>query len=78
MTVSRKHVIALLRKKECINKGLMKGKDVWVTQPPHNLVITLPDTGPVPYGVVEIICVETFNMGMWEFDYWLGEIGFTI
>jgi hypothetical protein len=53
----------------------MKGKDVWVTHSPHNLIIRLPETGDIPYGLVEIICIEIFDMGPWDFDYFLGQCG---
>ena len=73
MKVPRKCVIALLEKYNCDHLGNRKDKDVWVTQPPHNLTIRIPASGSVPLAIIEIICLETLNMGMWEFDYWLGE-----
>ena len=75
MRVRRDHVINLLKSKNCDFFGKIKGKEVWVTAPPHNLTIRLPETGAIPLALVEIICLEILNMGMWEFDYFLGESG---
>jgi hypothetical protein len=75
MRISRSCLIELLRSKNCNHLGKMKGKDVWVTHSPHNLIIRLPETGDIPYGLVEIICIEIFDMGPWDFDYFLGQCG---
>ena len=76
MTITRNHVITLLNRYKCNNFGVHSNKDIWTTQ--DNLVIRLPETGPIPYALVEIICIEILDMGTWEYDYWLGEIGFVI
>lgn len=76
MRVRRDCVIELLKSKDCNLFGNIKGKEVWVTASPHNLSIRLPETGAIPLALVEIICLEILNMGMWEFDYFLGECGF--
>jgi hypothetical protein len=74
-SVSRKCLINLLHKHNCTKFGNKGGKEIWVTASPHNLIIRLPENGYIPLALVEIICLETLNMGMWEFDYFLGESG---
>ena len=77
MRVPRKCLIDLLKKNNCTRLDNSHGKEIWVTASPHNLIIRLPENGAIPLALVEIICLEIFNMGIWEFDYFLGESGFT-
>lgn len=76
MKVPRSCVINLIKQYKCDPRGIIKGKEVWETASPHNLTIRLPGSGDIPYALVEIICLEILNMGIWEYDYFLGECGF--
>lgn len=72
--VRRDKVIALLEDKKCSHYGESNGKEVWIT--PDHAVIRIPLTGDIPIDLVELITLELLNMGMWDYDYFLGEAGF--
>ncbi len=73
MNVQRKHIIELLSKKDCQKFGIYKDHEVWVS--PEGVVIRLPKGSLIDLDIVEVIA-EQLNMGMWDYDYWLGQIGF--
>ena len=65
----------LLTDRKCRKVGILEGKEVWVTPPPDNLIIRLPPTGAIHLYIVEIVCLESLGMNMWDYDYFLGQIG---
>ena len=74
MSIARAKIIDLLKQKDCQNFGIESNRDVWVS--PEGAVIRLPKTGSyIDMDIVGIVA-EQLNMGAWEFDYWLGQIGF--
>lgn len=73
MDIARAKIIDLLKNKDCQEFGVVDGREVWVSQ--EGAVIRLPSGNRIDIEIVEIVA-DQLNMGSWEFDYWLGEIGF--
>lgn len=46
--------------------------------PPDNVPIQIPPGISIDYDIVEMIALEQLNLSNWEFDYWLGQIGFAL
>lgn len=74
MTIPRQKITQLLADKCCKPFGQVFGRDVWVAE--DGTVIRLPAGNRISIDDVEVIALEQLNMSMWEYDYWLGQIGY--
>ncbi|MBP8782561.1 MAG: hypothetical protein KBH03_08000 [Paludibacteraceae bacterium] len=78
MTIPRYHVTKLLKDYRCDQDEDYLGHEVWVSPPPDNVPIQIPPGISIDYDIVEMIALEQLNLSNWEFDYWLGQIGFAL
>lgn len=74
MTISRSHLIQLLTNNNCKEFGTYSDREIWVAL--DGTVIRLPKGNRIHIDFVELIALELLNMSSWEYDYWLGQIGF--
>ena len=64
-------VVALLKEKYCKQYGEYLSHDIWLT--PDKIIIRLPQTKTIHIDLVETIALDILGIGIWEFDYWLGQ-----
>lgn len=75
MTIPRQKIIQLLTDNQCKQFGIYLNHEIWIT--PNNVVIRLPNGNRIHIDIVELIAIDQLDISMWEYDYWLGQIGFS-
>ena len=74
MTIPRHQITQLLTNKGCKQFGIYLDHEIWVSE--DGTVIRLPKGARIHIDFVELIAIELLNMSMWDYDYWLGQIGY--
>lgn len=71
MEVSKTSFVSLLQSKDCKKFGKNGNNEIWLS--PDKFIIRFPDSKNIHIDIIEIICLDILNMGIWDYDYWLGQ-----
>jgi hypothetical protein len=64
-------LLSLLHSRGCKKVGIIESYEVWMS-PEHMVIRFFPEKN-IHLDIVEEIALNVLGMGMWDWDYWLGE-----